>query len=55
VGELVSPRTIRIFLYIVAGIVVAGATMAKRAAAERMLQSETRVVAEQNNALQLAW
>jgi murein DD-endopeptidase MepM/ murein hydrolase activator NlpD len=51
----VSPRAIRIFLYVVAGIVVAGASMAKRAAAERMLQSETRVVAEQNNALQLAW
>jgi murein DD-endopeptidase MepM/ murein hydrolase activator NlpD len=54
-GGLVSSRTIRIFLYVVAGIVVAGASIAKRASAERMLQSETRVVAEQNDALQLAW
>ena len=36
-----SPRAIRIFLYVVAGIVVAGASMAKRTAAERVLQSET--------------
>ena len=50
-----SSRTIRIVLYIVAGVVLAGASMAKRAAAERMLSNETRRVAQQNDALQLAW
>jgi murein DD-endopeptidase MepM/ murein hydrolase activator NlpD len=51
----VSPRTIRIFVYALIGLAVAGASFAKRTDAERKLTSETRVVAEQNAAAQSAW
>ena len=50
-----SSRNTRILLYVLLGAGAAGAAFAKRTAAERQLAAETRVIAQQNDAAQLAW
>src|SRR5512132_2827876 len=48
-------RTLRIVLYGIAGVLVAGASLAVRVSAERKLNAQVQEIAQQNAAAQFAW
>lgn len=48
-------RTLRIVLYAIVGVLVAGASLAARVSAERKLTTEVREIAQHNAAAQYAW